>query len=114
MRCPACLMLLLALAACTGFERAESGAMLTAFPNPVVVCDGTGLARVRMAWFREGMSWVQLRVGSPDGSLLAIGPSHGDQWTGKWVHDGAVFYVVDAATGDVLAQTTVEVRRDCD
>jgi hypothetical protein len=82
---------------------------LTANPNPVQVCDGTGLGVTTLTWSAPGYANTQLRIGSPTGVLFTSGGATGSATTGKWVSNGTVFYLVDAATGATLATTTVAI-----
>ena len=72
---------------------------ISANPNPIVVCDGTGLGVTTISW-SANVSPVQIRVGAPDGGLLANGAASGSAATGKWVSNGLVFYLQNAAFGD--------------
>jgi len=42
---------------------------------------------------------VQVRVGSPDGTLFAEGGSTGYATTGNWVTNGMLFYLQDVTGG---------------
>ncbi len=78
---------------------ARSGS-ISASPNPITVTDGTGLGVTTLAWNSAGTTTVEVRVGSPTGSLFARTTSGG--WTattGKWVSDGKTFYLQDVSNG---------------
>ncbi len=86
---------------------------LTASPNPIQVCDGTGLGVTRLSWSAPAGGAVEVRVGKPDGTLFARTGSVGEKDTGKWVGEGTVFYLVRAAIAgeptSVLGSTKVHV-----
>jgi len=64
---------------------------ITADPNPIDVCDGSGYGVSKLSWTSVGPGAVEVHVNSPKGDLLAgIGPS-GIATTGKWVTDGMIF-----------------------
>lgn len=104
------LVLLLAVAGGCGPRdpEAPSGTLL-AEPNPVRVCDHTGLGKTRIAWFREEFGLIEVRVGSPAGRVLTRSGPHGSVETGKWVRDGMPFFLLDVERGRVLASVTVAV-----
>ena len=99
--------------ACAGPVPPAPAVTFEALPNPVRICDDSGHGRVRLAWFREQIRGVQIRIDSPRGDLVASEPPHGDVWTGKWVTDGMRFVLIDEETGVELAETVVKVIRDC-
>ena len=101
------------LAACQG-SLSPNTASLAVDPDPLPVCDGGVHGRVRISWFREGMDPVEVRVGTIDGALFVAGSPHGAAWTGDWVTDGMAFYLVDAASGAVLASTSARIDSDCE
>src|SRR5678815_3667677 len=79
-------------------SRAVTGAMLasagtiTASPNPIMVCDGTGLGSTTLNWSSTGATKVEVHVGSPSGALLGSG-LNGKVTTGKSVSNGTIFYL---------------------
>jgi GT2 family glycosyltransferase len=87
-----------------------------ATPNPARPIH-RGLTKIKLSWVAPGTEKVQIRVGSPNGPLLAEGGPVGDAETGAWVESGTVFYLQDASEGDptspdeVLATTRVRVCR---
>ncbi|HJQ26314.1 MAG TPA: PQQ-dependent sugar dehydrogenase [Blastocatellia bacterium] len=89
---------------------------MTAGPNPIHVCDGTGLGATTLSWTSAGTSLVEVHIGRPDGQLFAqSGPGSFSMATGKWVTDGTVFYLQDVSNGlpltaaNTLATLTVNV-----
>lgn len=80
---------------------AKSGATgtISANPNPVKVCDGSAVGVTNVSWTFSGAHQVQVRVGSPDGGILAMAGAPGTQSTGKWVGNGSVFYLQDISKG---------------
>ncbi len=87
---------------------------ISANPNPVQLCDGTGWAVTTVSWNTAGVSAVEVHVGSPTGPLFArTGPGAKSAPTGKWVSDGTVFYLQNVSGGlpltpeNTLATVTV-------
>lgn len=101
-----------ALAGCGGDE-VPYGVSFTADPNPVQVCDGSWHGRTRIAWFREQMRPIEVRVNTPEGPLFAAGFPHGAAWTGDWVTDSTTFVLLDARSREVLATVTMGLDADC-
>jgi hypothetical protein len=97
--------------------RAKSGATgtITANPNPIQICDGTGLGVANISWSFSGAKLVEVRVGSPDGGLVASAGAPGTKSTDKWVGAGSVFYLQDVSDGlpltadNTIATLTVNV-----
>ena len=79
-------------------------------PNPIRVCDGSGLGQTTISWDAPGVSSVEVRIHSPTGRLMASGQK-GSTQTGKWVKDGMAFFLVDASNGEVLDKIVVEVTQ---
>jgi len=88
---------------------------IAANPNPVQVCDGSGLGITTLTWSSTGTTEVQVHVGSPTGTLFADTVPNGSATTGKWVGDGTVFYLQDVSGGlpltssNTLATATVNI-----
>jgi len=78
---------------------------LVANPNPTPVCDGKGKGITNISWGDEGK--VEIRIDSPDGKVFAKSKGADSKATGKWVKDGQAFFLVDAASGDVLQELPV-------
>ncbi|MDX2040804.1 MAG: RHS repeat-associated core domain-containing protein [Acidobacteriota bacterium] len=83
------------------FTGSIPSATLTASPNPIQVCDGTGQGITTLTWSvtGAGASSVQLRAGAPNGTLVASGGTSGNVTTGKWVTNGTVFYLQNVTGG---------------
>ncbi len=83
------------------FTGSIPSATLTASPNPIQVCDGTGQGITTLTWnvTGAGASSVQLRAGAPNGTLVASGGTSGNVTTGKWVTNGTVFYLQNVTGG---------------
>lgn len=79
---------------------------LQASPNPIRVCDG-GPGQTTLSWQVSGSDFLEVRVGSSEGTVLAKGKVVGSAQTGKWVKDGMTFYLVNPNTQIVLATETV-------
>ncbi len=73
------------------------GDEFVAEPNPIQVCDGSGLGVTTLRWWTPGWELVEIHVGSPEGPLLARHEGWGSALTDKWVKDGMVFYLQDVS-----------------
>jgi YD repeat-containing protein len=81
------------------FTLSASGS-ITAGPNPIQVCDDTGVGVTTLSWSTSGTSEVDVRVGAPNGTLFVTAGPTGSVTTGKWVNQGMVFYLQNASYGD--------------
>jgi hypothetical protein len=95
------------------------GASILASPNPIQVCDGSGLGITTLTYkFVAPVKLVDVRVGSPSGPQLAHSSIEMSSTTGKWVNDGTIFYLQDVSDGksltpeNTLATVTVGVTTD--
>jgi hypothetical protein len=70
---------------------APGGIRFVARPERLQVCDGSGLGVTRLEWVAPVP--MEVRVGSPDGVLFAGPAERGTAETGKWVNDGALFFL---------------------
>jgi hypothetical protein len=48
-----------------------------------------------ISWTAPGTEAVEVRIGSPNGTLFVGGSSRGSAQTGLWVPDGMTFYLQD-------------------
>jgi hypothetical protein len=86
---------------------------LTANPNPLTTCDGTGVGQTVLNWSTTNVSQIEIHVDSPSGPLFASGGSSGSLATGKWVSNGMSFYLQNVSGGlpltaaNTLATATV-------
>ena len=116
---------LLTIASCSGVKTSDRGsatnrknATITAAPNPIRVCDGTGLGVTRLSWTSVGPDTVEVHVSSPDGALFARTIPTGTSETTKWVADGMTFFLQDVSGGkpltpeNTLATVAVKVNND--
>jgi hypothetical protein len=78
-----------------------SAPFLIANPNPAQSL-GLGVATTTLQWNASAGSTVQIRVGSPTGTLFAEGGSTGTATTEKWVTNGMLFYLQDITGGKPL------------
>jgi hypothetical protein len=98
--------------------RTAATGSLVATPNPIKVCDNTGLGVTTLAWTFKGATTVEVHVGSPDGPGFARGEGDGQWDTGKWVVDGTIFYLQDVSGGraltpeNTIATVTVRLTKD--
>src|SRR5207253_7635950 len=80
----------------------SANATLKATPNPIQVCDNSGLGITTISYeFPEQYS-VEIHVNSPSGDLFAKPSASGSQATRKWVTDGMVFFLQDVSDGRSL------------
>jgi PKD repeat protein len=89
---------------------------ISAAPNPIQVCDGSGLGVTTLSWSVANVSAVEVRLNAPNGTLfVGSGSSGGQAATGKWVNNGMVFYLQNVSDGrpltpdNTLATVTVGV-----
>jgi hypothetical protein len=66
---------------------------LRADPNPVPACDGKGVGKTTLFWTIDARKPVEIRVGSPDGAVVAWADASGATTTGEWVGPGTTFYL---------------------
>ena len=78
-------------------------------PNPLPVCDGSGRGVVTLRWKTRVNRVVEIRVGAPDGPLMARQGYMGSAPTGKWVGNGTTFFLQDATTASSITLATVRV-----
>src|SRR5690349_1791562 len=89
--------------------------LISANPNPIIVCDGTGLGITTLTWSSAGTTLVEVHLKTPSGTLVAQSGPNGTVTTGKWVTNGSAFYLQDVSGGlpltsaNTLATVTVSV-----
>ncbi|MGH7339896.1 MAG: hypothetical protein ACREKH_05335, partial [Candidatus Rokuibacteriota bacterium] len=82
-------------------------------PNPIRVCDGLPLGQTILHWNLTAPPFeFEIRVGAPDGELMAQVEPRGFAPTGRWVRDGMEFFVVAAENGRTIAHTAVGVTTE--
>ena len=92
------------------------GTSFTASPNPIPVISSALYGRTTISWSATDVADVQVRIGSPNGPLFAIG-NRGSAETGLWVPDGLTFYLQDVSGGkpltaeNTIATLTVRLER---
>jgi hypothetical protein len=99
----------------SGSAKPTSTATFRAEPNPIQVCDNSGSGKTTLVWDVKGTHRVQVRVGTPDGGVMAdSSQAQGRAETGNWVTDGAKFFLQDASgpRPTTLASVTVRVTKD--
>ncbi|MBI1762812.1 MAG: VCBS repeat-containing protein [Acidobacteria bacterium] len=92
-----------------GFTTPTQGCAISASPNPIRMCDGTGLATASLKWNAPGVSTTEIRLNSVTGQFVASGGSTGNFTTGKSVTNGMKFVLRDVGTGSEIGSTTVVV-----
>jgi hypothetical protein len=104
---------LLAMAGCSGPTPSNTSApappstgaknaTITADPNPIQVCDGSGTGVTKLTWTSVGPAVVEMHVNSPNGDLFARTGANGTANTAKWVTNGMIFYLQDVTGGKSL------------
>ena len=78
---------------------------LVSSPNPVPVCDASGLGASMLEW--GDLDAFEIHMDTADGPLFTATSGAGSAMTGKWVRDGTTFVLVDKASGDTLQTLTV-------
>jgi hypothetical protein len=86
----------------TGTPPAYNPASLTASPNPIPVALGAYVGMTTISWNAPSATFIQVRVGAPDGGLLAENANIGSAPTGLWVTDGMTFYLQDVTNNQPL------------
>lgn len=76
-------------------------------PNPALACDGSGRGMTELRWADVGA--FEIRLNAPDGKLFTMGSGAGSRETGPWVKDGMPFFLLDTPTGQVVAETDVDL-----
>ena len=71
-------------------------------PDPIQVCDGSGLGTATLSWNFPQAQIVEIRLGSPSGPLFSRSGSAGTATTGRWVRNGMAFYAQDVTGGKAL------------
>lgn len=68
-------------------------------PNPLVVCEKTGLGQAVISWSATGTTFTEVRIGSPDGALLTTDGTNGSMKTGPWIGKNTTLWLQDATNG---------------
>jgi len=76
--------------------------VLSAMPNPIPIAQAGSLGATTVSWNAPGAVVVEVRIGSPNGTLFAAGGPSGSAPTGPWVTDGMTFYLQDRSDGKAL------------
>lgn len=76
-------------------------------PNPIVVCDGSGVGASTLRWQAFSSSSIQIRRGSAQGSLLFQGMPIGS--LNVQVSNDTIFYIVASSTRFVLGSVRAVV-----
>jgi glycosyltransferase involved in cell wall biosynthesis len=88
---------------------------IAANPNPIVTVDRLAVGTTTLSWESYRTAAVEIRIGAPDGPLLASGGPSGSASTGHWVCDGMVFHLQNVSderpltSANTLATVTVGV-----
>ncbi len=73
--------------------------VIWATPNPVQVCDGSGIGAATLSWVANGVSTVEVHAGSPSGPIIAQTGASGTQAIGKLIPNGTVFFLQNTSGG---------------
>ena len=79
-----------------------SAPSLTASPNPIPVTGNAIVGTTTLSWNAPDAGLVEIRIGSPDGSLFTLQGNRGSIQTGNWVREGMTFYLQDVTQGRPL------------
>jgi hypothetical protein len=79
----------------------STSATLTASPNPIPL-NGAPYGVTTISWNAPGASYIQVRVGGPNGALFTTNFPTGSMATGAWVTDGELFFLQDISGGKPL------------
>jgi hypothetical protein len=92
-------------------EEFVEGISFAALPNPITVCDQTGLGTTELQWETQTPR-VELRVGSPSGTLITYGDAVGSADIDKWISDGTTIYLLDGtrSNGDQATLARIVLR----
>ncbi len=77
-------------------------ATFVASPNPIRICDDSGVGITTLSWTSTGPTAVELRFGSPSGRLFGRMGPQGQVTTGRWVGDRMLVYLQDVSDGKPL------------
>jgi hypothetical protein len=81
---------------------------MVANPAAALVCDYSGKGETTLNWKYTGDVEIKVRSASnPEGKLFARGGKSGSAATGKWVGDGMVFDLYDAASMELIQSVPV-------
>jgi len=76
------------------------------------------MGAANLSWNFSGAQLVEIRMGAPDGTLIAQAGALGSKTTGKFIAPGTVFYLQDVTNGlprnaaNTMATVTVTTTRD--
>ena len=85
-----------------------STATITATPNPIQVCDGSGTGQTTLTWSAPGATNTEVRFDT--GAVYATGGSTGSVPTGKWITNfGLNFNLYDVSGGQNVKVASVFV-----
>ena len=87
--------------------------LIWASPNPAPFsARNPELSVTTVKWVSWGTGNLEVRVGTPDGALLAPSPAMGACTTGEWVRNGMLFYLQNVSNGLPLTlANTLDVVR---
>jgi hypothetical protein len=72
---------------------------ITISPNPIKVCDKSGVGVATISWTLAPGIMADVRIGSPNGTLFVQAGGPGTKETGKWVGNGSTFYLQNVSNG---------------
>jgi hypothetical protein len=78
---------------------AGGGSPFVASPSPIPVAAGQLFGQTTLYFDVPGANTLQIRIGSPTGTLFAQVGASGTAATGNWVSDGLTFYLQDISNG---------------
>ncbi len=78
------------------------GPYLIASPNPITIAASSSYGITTINWNSQAAQAIEIRIGSPNGTLFAKGENRGSAQTGLWVTDNMIFYLQDVTAGKAL------------
>ncbi len=86
--------------------------VIVANPNPIQDCYGTELGQTTLRWDTNLVALeVEVRVNSPDGTVMTTGEALGARSTVAFITDGMTFFLLNRSTGDVLDTVTINLTQ---
>ena len=82
----------------TGSQPAVNPVSFTASPNPIPKTSGSPVGITTLSWNAPSATYIEIRIGSPNGPLFDNSYTSGSAVTGDWVTDGMTFYLQDVST----------------
>jgi peptidoglycan/xylan/chitin deacetylase (PgdA/CDA1 family) len=88
---------------------------ISANPNPINISKSSQAGSTTISWEVPSNTEVEIHIDAPDGPLFCKARGSGSAITGRWVHDGMIFYLQDVSdskpliSDNTLATVTVSI-----